>query len=382
MVMYRSSDVRPRAVGRGEDLLAENRRLTAQLAELKEHAARNDSLLRKTQERELELLRAATLPQLFERLIHGLRRSYQLDLVTLTLDDPQYELRHLLWDDASVFEKLPQVQFTDSTAALLPNLARMEGPWLGTFNPAEHGYLCAGLTRVGSLALIPLRRNDQLDGVLTFASYDPGRFNAELASDFLAHLGMVAALCIENAANRARLLRSGLTDFLTGFHNRRYLNARLREELARAQRFRQPVACLMIDVDNFKPINDKNGHLGGDAVLREVAKRLNAEMRVSDVGARFGGDEFAIVLPQGDLHDGERVAQRVLESVRGTPIQIDGERHETVTLSIGVAVAEPKHDTRDLKLLGERLMAEADAALYRSKTAGRNQVAVSKNIIS
>ncbi len=258
----------------------------------------------------------------------------------------------------------------------------MEGPWLGSFNPAEHGYLCSGLTRVGSLALIPLRRNDQLDGVLTFASYDPGRFNAELASDFLAHLGMVAALCIENAANRARLLRSGLTDFLTGFHNRRYLNARLREELARAQRFRQPVACLMIDVDNFKPINDKNGHLGGDAVLREVAKRLNAEMRVSDVGARFGGDEFAIVLPQGDLHDGERVAQRVLESVRGTPIQIDGERQETVTLSIGVAVAEPKHDTRDLKLLGERLMAEADAALYRSKTAGRNQVAVSKNIIS
>src|SRR5689334_25377394 len=105
MVMYRSSDVRPRAVGRGEDLLAENHRLTAHLAELKEHAARNDSLLRKTQERELELLRAATLPQLFERLIHGLRRSYQLDMVTLTLDDPQYELRHLLWADTAIFEK-------------------------------------------------------------------------------------------------------------------------------------------------------------------------------------------------------------------------------------------------------------------------------------
>ena len=94
----------------------------------------------------------------------------------------------------------------------------------------------------GSLALIPLRRNEQLDGVLVFASTDPFRFNAELASDFLAHLGLVAALCLENAANRARLLRSGLTDFLTGFHNRRYLNARLREELARAQRFQQPIA--------------------------------------------------------------------------------------------------------------------------------------------
>lgn len=383
MAIYRAPlDARPRGVVGAEDLIAENRRLNATLAELKEAAARNDALLRKTQERELELLRAATLPQLFDRLIHGLRRSYQLDLVTLTLDDPQYELRHLLWDEASVFEKLPQVQFTDSTAALLPHLARLEQPWLGSFNPAEHDYFCTGLSRAGSLALIPLRRNDHMDGVLTFASYDPGRFKADLASDFLAHLGMVAALCIENAANRARLLRSGLTDYLTGFHNRRYLNARLREELARAQRFRQPIACLMIDVDNFKPINDKNGHLGGDAVLREVATRINAEMRVSDIGARFGGDEFAIVLPQGDLRDGERVAQRVLDSVRGTPVKIDEQRQETVTLSIGVAVAEPKHDTRDLKLLGEQLMAEADAALYRSKQAGRNRVAVSRNIVS
>ncbi|MEJ1966453.1 MAG: DUF484 family protein [Gammaproteobacteria bacterium] len=374
---------KPRIItSQADELLAENRKLAAHLAELREQAARNDSLLRKTQERELELLRAATLPQLFERLIHGLRRSYQLDLVTLTLDDPHFELRHLLWDDPSIFEKLPQVQFTDSTAALLPQLARLEQPWLGSFNPTEHDYFCSGLARVGSLALIPLRRNDQMDGVLTFASYDPGRFNADLASDFLSHLGMVAALCIENAANRARLLRSGLTDFLTGFHNRRYLHERLREELARAQRFRQPIACLMIDVDNFKPINDKNGHLGGDAVLREVAKRINAEMRVSDIGARFGGDEFAIVLPQGDLKDGERVAQRVLESVRGTPVRIDGERYENVTLSIGVAVAEPKHDSKDYRLLAERLMAEADAALYRSKSAGRDRVAVSRNIVT
>src|SRR5262249_52601056 len=145
----------PRGVaGRSEDLVAENRKLTATLAELKEQAARNDSLLRKTQERELELLRAATLPQLFERLIHGLRRSYQLDLVTLTLDDPNFELRHLLWDDPSVFEKYPQVQFTDCTAALLPQLARLDQPWLGSYNPAEHDYFCNGLSRVGSLALI------------------------------------------------------------------------------------------------------------------------------------------------------------------------------------------------------------------------------------
>ncbi len=380
--MYRAhTELRPRTLsGRGQDLAEENRKLLARLAELTEQAARNDSLLRKTQERELELLRAATFPQLFERLIYGLRTSYQLDLVTLTLADPQYELRHLLWGDTSVLENLPEVQFVDSLPELLPQLAKLDKPWLGPYN-RDHKPLCRIARELGSVALIPLRHTDQLEGVLLFASSDPFRFNADLASDFLAHLGHVAALCLENAANRARLMRSGLTDFLTGFHNRRYLNARLREELARAQRFRQPIACLMIDVDNFKPINDQHGHLAGDTVLREIARRIDTEMRVSDIGARFGGDEFSIVLPQGGIPDGERVAQRVLDAVRGTPILLNEQSSETVTLSIGVAVAEPTADTRDYKLLAERLMAEADAALYRAKTAGRNRVAVSQNIV-
>jgi diguanylate cyclase (GGDEF)-like protein len=375
-------ELRPRTLsGRGQDLESENRRLEARLAELTGHAARNDSLLRKTQERELELLRAATLPQLFERLIHGLRTSYQLDRVTLTLNDPEHELRQLLWNDTGVLENLPEVQFVDSLAGLSGELAQLEKPWLGPFNRAVHAQICR-VREMGSVALIPLRRNDQVDGVLVFASSDPFRFNADLATDFLAHLGLVAALCLENAANRAKLLRSGLTDFLTGFHNRRYLNARLREELGRAQRFRQPIACLMIDVDRFKPINDQYGHLAGDAVLREVAKRIDVQMRASDIGARFGGDEFSILLPQASLHDAERVAQRVLEAVRGAPIQIDETHTETVGLSIGVAVAEPTVDSRDFKLIAERLMAEADAALYRAKQAGRGRVSVSPSVVS
>ncbi|HEY1283262.1 MAG TPA: DUF484 family protein [Steroidobacteraceae bacterium] len=375
-------ELRPRTLsGRGQDLAAENRRLAARLAELTQHAARNDSLLRKTQERELELLRAATLPQLFERLIHGLRTSYQLDRVTLTLNDPEHELRQLLWNDTGVLENLPEVQFVDSLAALSNDFTQLEKPWLGPFNRTVHAQICR-VREMGSVALIPLRRNDQVDGVLVFASSDPFRFNADLATDFLAHLGLVTAICLENAANRAKLLRSGLTDFLTGFHNRRYLNARLREELGRAQRFRQPIGCLMIDVDRFKPINDQYGHLAGDAVLREVAKRIDGQMRASDIGARFGGDEFSIVLPQGSLQDAERVAKRVLEAVRGTPIQIDETHSETVTLSIGVAVAEPTLDSRDFKLIAERLMADADAALYRAKQAGRNCVSVSPSVVS
>ena len=369
------------AADRLNTLEEENERLRARLKELTEEVSRNDSLFRKTQERELELLRAGSLAQLLERLIHGLCQSYQLDAVTLVLHDPQHDIRHLLSGDGFLLEELEGIYFVDALTTAAPQVANLERPWLGPFRLADHELLLPGGTGGGSLALIPLTRQEQLDGVLVFFSADPRRFTGNLASDFLAHLGVVSAICIENAVNRARLVRSGLTDFLTGFHNRRYLQARLREELARAQRAGRPVACLMIDVDHFKRINDQYGHLAGDAVLREVAQRIDAEMRVSDTGARFGGDEFAIVLPQGSVGDGERVAARVLDAVRGQPVSIGGHAAEKVTLSIGVAAAAPDQNTRDYKVVADRLIAEADAALYRAKSAGRNRIAVSRNVV-
>jgi diguanylate cyclase (GGDEF)-like protein len=343
--------------------------------------SRNEALLRKTQERELELLRAGSLAQLLDRLIHGLRTSYQLDAVTLILNDPQHEIRHLMAGDGFLVDELREVQFVDVLKDVAPRLPELDRPWLGPFFKEDHERLVQGTLRSGSVALIPLWRNEQLDGLLVFCSRDPMRFKRELASDFLAHMGVVAAICIENSVNRARLVRSGLTDFLTGFHNRRYLQSRLREELARAQRGRQYLVCLMIDVDHFKRINDQYGHLAGDAVLREVARRVDNEMRSSDTGARFGGDEFAIVLAQSSFEDGERVAQRVLRSVSSQPIKVGTNGAETVTLSIGVAAAAPDPEVRDLKHMAERLIAEADAALYRAKSGGRNRVMTSQNIV-
>jgi two-component system, cell cycle response regulator len=362
-------------------LEGEIRVLQGQLAALNEAVSRNESLFRKTQERELELLRAGSLTQLFERLIVGMRSSFQLDAVSLILHDPQHEIRHLLSGDEHGAEKLPGVLFVDVLLTVAPQFASLERPWLGPYHKADHELLLPGVARTGSLALIPLRRHEQLDGVLVFASADPKRFSRDLASDFLAHLGLVAAICLENGVNRARLLRSGLTDFLTGFHNRRYLHARLREELARAQRARSSLVCLMLDVDHFKRINDQHGHLAGDAVLREVAQRIDAEMRISDTGARFGGDEFAMVLSHATLAEGEKVASRVLHAVSHLPFALSRTSNEVVTLSIGVAVATPGPGLRDYKVLAERLIAEADAALYRAKSAGRNRFATSPNIV-
>jgi diguanylate cyclase (GGDEF)-like protein len=364
-----------------DTLERENRELVARLVELTAAAARNDDVRRKTQERELTLLRANSLAQLIELMQSGLRKSFHLDAVSLILHDPQHEMRHLL-NDEPASSGARGVMFVDTVYGLAPQLANLERPWFGAYVEADHALLMPLSRAVASLAIVPLRRGEQLDGVLVFGSRDAQRFTPGLASDYMAHLGIIGAICLENAINRARLVRSGLTDFLTGFHNRRYMHARLREELARAQRERGTVACLMIDLDHFKHVNDVHGHLAGDSVLREVAQRIDSVLRISDTGARFGGDEFAVVLPGGQGSDAEALARRVLHTVSSRPILVKPGITTTMTLSIGVAVAAPAGSTRDLKPVAEQLLVQADAALYQSKAAGRNCVMVSATIVS
>ena len=270
--------------------------LRERLRALTEEVARNELLLRKTQAREIELLRAHSLGELFDRIVTGLRDAYALDYVTLSLFDPQYELRHLSGNENLSSAVIEEVRFVDAVAALAPRLAQFDRPWLGAYQPADHEQLVSHALKSGSVALIPLPRDNRAIGVIAFGSRDPQRFTSDLAADFLAHLGVVVAISLENAVNRARLVRSGVTDFLTGWHNRRYFHNRLREELARAERTGKALACLMIDIDHFKEINDRFGHLAGDEALKEVARRAEAEIRAGDTGARFGGDEFAILL--------------------------------------------------------------------------------------
>lgn len=359
----------------------ENRLLRARLVELAAAAARNEALLAKTQERELDLLRAGSLAELLGRLIDGLREAYQLDRVMVLLKDPQHEVRHLATGENVGHELLAHVRHEDRLDAMALALGGLAKPWLGSRLPAEAVRALRSTTVGGSYAFLPLPRADLRLGVLVFESRDPGRFTADLASDFLAHLGVVAAICLENAINRARLTRTGVTDFLTGFHNRRYLNARLREELARAQRTGASVGLLMIDVDHFKQINDSHGHLAGDIVLKEIARRIASQIRSSDTGARFGGDEFAVLLGGARAADLERLAQRLTMAMNATPVPTGGEGGERVTLSIGGALAEPAPDERDYRALAERLMAEADAALYRAKSAGRDRFIIAERAV-
>lgn len=358
----------------------ENQALRARLAELTHEAKRNAALLEKIQTLEIELMRAGSLAELLERLVCGLREAYQLDRVLLILCDPQHDIRHLAGDSVPA-EVLAHVRHVDQCDALFLSLGGLMRPWLGSRLPAEAVRVLRPAAVGGSFALLPLPRAQERLGVLAFESRDPDRFRPELASDFLAHLGVVAAVCVENAVNRARLLRTGVTDFLTGFHNRRYLHARLREELARAHRTAGTVGLLMIDIDFFKAINDSHGHLAGDAVLKEIAGRIAGQIRSSDTAARFGGDEFAVLMGGAAHADLTRLATRMRQALAQSPIEVSAETSQAVTLSIGGAVAEPAPDERDYRGLAQRLMEEADAALYRVKTAGRDGFSVAESFV-
>lgn len=354
--------------------------LRSRLAELTLEARRNDEAWRRAQRREMALLEAESLGALLERLTAGLRDSYRLTTATLVVADPDHEIQRLVAVQGSPAAALEAVAFVDTVNSLAPQLAVGRGPWLGRFNLADHALLFPRRSALESVALLPLTRQERLIGSLNFGSDERGRFAAALGTEFLQRLAVIAAFCLESAVNRARLVRSGFTDELTGWHNRRYLQARLREELARCAREGTPLTCLMIDVDHFKSINDRFGHLAGDDVLRQLAHSIDGEVRGSDVSARYGGEEFVILLPGTPLAAGFLLAERIRAAVAHEHFAVDDVRASlAVTVSIGVAEHVPVATGGDLKVIGERLLARADVALYEAKAAGRNAVARAAN---
>ncbi|MDP1635232.1 MAG: GGDEF domain-containing protein, partial [Gallionellaceae bacterium] len=161
---------------------------------------------------------------------------------------------------------------------------------------------------------------------------------------------------------------------LTGMHNRRYFDQRLREELSRAQRQDFPLSCLFLDVDHFKQVNDRYGHQTGDCVLREVARRAKGQLRSIDVLGRYGGEEFAVLLVQTDMDSALAIAERIRHSIAEQRFEGEGSETLAATLSVGVATLRDCNRTQNAETLAQQLVARADQALYRAKQGGRNRV--------
>ncbi len=215
---------------------------------------------------------------------------------------------------------------------------------------------------VHSIAMAPLRLGNRCLGVLSAQSYQERAYD-ETAVRLLSAIAEQMALAIQNAQMFAEAQNRADRDPLTGIYHHRYLKTRLDEEIKRAERGANTLCVLMLDIDRFKLVNDNYGHPAGDEALRTLTSVLVATCRASDIVGRYGGDEFLIILPDGDEAQALRAAQRIGEGLDSRVLQLRG---MSIPLTASIGVAEYPRDG----LRGSDLIARADAALYQSKRAG------------
>ncbi len=226
------------------------------------------------------------------------------------------------------------------------------------------GYI-AGFAETQSEICVPLIFFGEKMGVLALDAARKNAFDAEDRQP-LESVADICAAAIQNANNFDRMKQLAYVDGLTGIHNRRFFEMRIGEELERAGRFQGRMSAIMVDIDHFKKLNDEFGHLLGDEILRSVALILKQQLRKMDMVCRYGGDEFAILVPETTGENAVRVAEKLRRHIETHPFP---GVPRPVTISGGVADYPTHGMTRD------EVVAAADNALYTAKQAGRNRVA-------
>jgi len=200
-------------------------------------------------------------------------------------------------------------------------------------------------------------------GFLTIFARSSAEAFSDKTLEELETLARRAGPAIENARRFREARQLADLDALTGLHNRRYFHETLAREVARAQRYNRQLALIVFDLDDFKSVNDRVGHLAGDAVLAEAAERVRDVVRSADIACRVGGDEFAVILPESTLADADQLYRRIQAAVSSRPISQVGKLY----LSAGVTELRPEDDA-------VTFFQRADEALYRAKHAGKGQV--------
>jgi two-component system cell cycle response regulator len=216
---------------------------------------------------------------------------------------------------------------------------------------------------------VPLTRGERIIGVLAlYHRVAPEPFDREDAKT-LASFATQASVAIENVLLHREAQRLSITDGLTGVWNRRYLQLTLAKEIDRAQRFGRPLSVLMVDIDDFKGVNDRFGHPRGDEVLVELSRRILAQIRTQiDFLTRYGGEEFVVALPETPADGAMVVAQKIRQAIGEEPFLSEGGLPVEVTVSIGAATYP--EDGSSL----QELVEAADRAMYRAKEGGRDRV--------
>ena len=221
--------------------------------------------------------------------------------------------------------------------------------------PGE-GVIHAGLA-------VPLPGDSSTLGYLTVFTRRNGHDYSDEDVRQLETLALRAGPAIENARRFREARQLADLDALTGLHNRRYFHETLARECARAHRYERKLALIVFDLDDFKEVNDRIGHLAGDTVLAEAAERVRDVVRTADIACRVGGDEFAVILPESALNDADQLYRRIQNAISSRPLGQGGK----LFLSAGVAELRAEDDP-------VAFFQRADDALYRAKEAGKGRV--------
>jgi diguanylate cyclase (GGDEF)-like protein len=227
----------------------------------------------------------------------------------------------------------------------------------------DHGTAEGSPSAIRAGLAVPLaNRGDQLGYLSAYSRSGRDAFGPEGAA-LLEELALRAGPAIDHARRFREARQLADLDALTGLHNRRYFHETLTREVARAHRYDRSLALVVFDLDDFKAINDRIGHLAGDSVLAEAAQRVLDVVRAADVACRVGGDEFAVILPESSLRDADQLYKRLEQALSVRPVAQAGRLH----LSAGVTELRPDDDVISF-------FERADEALYRAKGAGKGTV--------
>jgi diguanylate cyclase (GGDEF)-like protein len=296
----------------------------------------------------------------------------------LVLADPRHELRLLSAGADEAPAGHGGLQFVDGLAGITPALTALHAPWTGQYHAADHALLFGGRSGFTHLTLLPLPQIQTLTGVYAIAATGAPAALALLESPWLEHLAAQTLAGAERLMQRARLLRAGVVDPLTGWNSRHYVQARMREQVASCLRRKEPAACLVVDVDGLGALNETHGVAAGDAALLEAGTRIESQVRASDAFGHLGEDEFAVVLPDTAADGAAVLADRIVTAMRAAPARI-----ATGSFPLRVSVGVAELDLTRLgvgferKAVADQWLADALAALHQAKRAGGDGYAFS-----
>ncbi len=354
----------------------ENKKLSRILTDLIRKAKHNQITQEKFYQLELYFLQSTSLTVLFDRLLKDLSAKLELELVELLLVDNSGDIQQLIKD---IYVQLDHKNLYYLKNAQSLNSLYEDGLEIKLTQDAEiiSSTFKQATKRVYSAALLPLVREKQIIGSLNLGSNNKQRFVPGLATSFLQHLSSIVGICVENAVIQEQFKLLSLVDLLTRTKNRRYFIQALNKEISRGTRSFNPISCLFLDLDHFKHVNDDHGHLTGDRALQAVASTIMPMLRQSDVLARFGGEEFTIMLPNTAQSHAVEIAERIRHEISIISILDDDQNKFSITVSIGVSTWQANSQTpMPFDEVQEQLISIADNGVYIAKEKGRNCVQI------